>query len=75
MSRSLSTIARRVLAAVAVACAVLGALGVVWSSRRLAHGVPEIPMHWWSMLAVMPPLAAAGVLGAIVVVSVTPTTE
>lgn len=68
MSRSLSTNARRLLVGAAAAYGVLGAMGVLWSARRLTDGVPEIPMHWWSVLAVVPPLAAAGVLGAVVAV-------
>ena len=37
---------------------VLGVAGGFWVTPQLAHGIVELPQHWWSTLAVLP-----GVLG------------
>lgn len=48
------TMLMRSLRVIAVALAALGLGGAAWVTPQLAHGVGEIPMHWWSSLAVLP---------------------
>jgi hypothetical protein len=50
---------RRNLTIFALVAAVLGGLGVAWSVPQLAHGIVEVPGHWWSTLAASPLLLAA----------------
>jgi hypothetical protein len=58
------TMLMRSLRVTAVALAVLGLGGAAWATPQLAHGVGEIPMHWWSSLAVLP--LAVGIVLAVV---------
>jgi hypothetical protein len=58
------TMLMRSLRVIAVGLAALGLGGAVWATPQLAHGVGEIPMHWWSSLAVLP--LAAGIVLAVV---------
>jgi hypothetical protein len=52
------------LRVIAVGLVALGLGGAGWATPQLTHGVVEIPMHWWSTLAVLP-LGAGAVLAAI----------
>lgn len=47
----------RYLGVVGLGLIALGLGGVWWAVPRLAHGLVEIPQHWWSTLAVLPLIA------------------
>jgi hypothetical protein len=38
----------------AVLLVVIGVEGLLWSVPQLQDGLTEVPMHWWSTLAVLP---------------------
>ena len=42
---------------------VLGVAGGFWVTPQLAHGIVELPQHWWSTLAVLPAVAGIVLLG------------
>jgi hypothetical protein len=54
----------RNLRIVAAGLVALGLAGGVWATGQLRDGVLEIPLHWWSTLAVLPLLAGIA-LGAV----------
>jgi hypothetical protein len=48
------TIIMRALRVIAIGLLGLGLAGGGWAATQLTDGVVEIPMHWWSSLAVLP---------------------
>ncbi len=52
------------LRAAGLGLVVLGLVGGFWATPRLADGIVEIPLHWWSMLAVLPLVGGIVLLAA-----------